>query len=151
MRPILLGTTAAVALALACLCACKKEETPPQNPQGYQQGYGQPAYGQPGYGQPGYGQPAAGQPQPAQPQAYPQPTAQPTAAPPPATAPATGMNPNPSGFPCQTDAQCGTHKCNTQAQKCSFPCQSAADCLAGMQCMTPICVPTLPTAPAPAK
>jgi hypothetical protein len=61
------------------------------------------------------------------------------------------MNPSPQGLACTTDAQCLTHKCNTQLGKCSYPCQTAADCLAGFQCMTPICVPSaasLPAAPA---
>jgi hypothetical protein len=60
------------------------------------------------------------------------------------------MNPNPTGLACTSDAQCVTHKCNTQLGKCSFPCQSPADCLAGYQCLTPICVPSMPAA-APAK
>jgi hypothetical protein len=148
MRPILTGSVTAAAVCLLAFAGCKKEDPPPQNPQGWQQG--QPGYGQqppPGYGQqpaPGYGQP---QPQPT---AYPPPQA---TAPAPAPTPAAGtagMNPSPQGFPCQADVACGTHKCNVQAGKCSFPCQTAADCLPGMQCVAPICVPTLPGA-APAK
>jgi hypothetical protein len=155
MRSILTGSVTAAAVLLIAFAACKKEDPPAQNPQGWQQG--QPGYGQPGYGQPA--QPGYGQPQqpgyPAQPQpTYPA-AAPPAPAPAPAATPAAGtagMNPSPQGFPCQADAACGTHKCNTGAGKCSFPCQTAADCLGGMQCIAPICVPMLPgAAPAPAK
>ena len=154
MRPILTGSLIATAVALAALGACKKDEPPAQNPQGFQQG--QPGYGQPGYGQPGYGQPPAQgypQQQPYPPQTGPQPTVaqpMPTTAPP-AAAPATGMNPSPQGVPCTQDAQCLTHKCNVAAGKCSWPCQGPADCAAGMQCLAPICVPMMGAAPAPAK
>jgi hypothetical protein len=149
MRPILTGSVIATAIALAALGACKKDEPPPQNPQGFQQG-------QPGYGQPGYPPPQPGYPPP-QPTAYPQPMPtqqpmpQPTAAPPVTAAPTTGMNPSPQGVPCTTDAQCLTHKCNVAAGKCSWPCQGPADCAAGMQCLAPICVPSVGAAPAPAK
>jgi hypothetical protein len=151
MRPILTGSVIATAFVLAALGACKKDEPPPQNPSGWQgqAGYGQPGYAQPG--QPGYGQPAQpGYPPPAQP-GYPPPTTQPppTTAPPPAAA-GTGMNPNPQGLPCTQDSQCLTHKCNTAAGKCSWPCVGPADCAPGMQCLAPICVPTVGTAPAPA-
>jgi hypothetical protein len=146
MRPILTGSVIATAFVLA-LGACKKDDPPPQNPGGFQQG--QPGYGQQ---QPGYGQPQQGYPQ--QQPGYP--PAQPTTAPPAATSPppaatATGMNPNPQGFPCTSDAQCATHRCNVSAGKCSWPCQGPADCGAGMQCMVPICVPTVGAAPAPTK
>jgi hypothetical protein len=150
MRPILTGSVIATALVLAALGACKKDDPPPQNPGGWQ---GQAGYGQP---QPGYGQnPQPGYPaQPAQPgypqQPAPQPQPQPTAAPPPATGTA-GMNPTPQGLPCTQDAQCLTHKCNVAAGKCSWPCQGPADCAPGMQCLAPICVPTVGTAPAPTK
>jgi hypothetical protein len=151
MRPILTGSVIVTAFVLA-LGACKKDEPPPQNPGGFQQG--QPGYGQPGYGQPGYGQPQTGYPQQQPPPGYP--PGQPTTAPPPATtappaATAAGMNPNPQGFPCTSDAQCATHRCNVAAGKCSWPCQTAADCAAGMQCLVPICVPTVGAAPAPTK
>lgn len=138
MRTIVIGcltATAALALALA-LAACKREE-PAQNPQGYQQV--QPA-------QTGYYQQ---QPQPAaQPQAYPQatvaPQTYPQAAPTVAPAAAGTMNPNPTGFACTADGPiCGTHHCNTAAGKCAFPCLSAADCLAGMQCAGQFCIPVL--------
>jgi hypothetical protein len=106
-------------------------------------GYGQPGYGQPGYGQPGYGQPQPGygQPQPGygQPQpGYGQP--QPGyGQPPPPAAPA-----NPLALPCQSDAQCGTHRCNMQAGRCSFPCASGAECQPGSGCAAGVCLPGVP-------
>jgi hypothetical protein len=154
MRPILTGSVIVTAFVLA-LTACKKDDQPAQNPGGFQQG--QPGYAQP-YPQQPYGQPPAGYPQQQQPPPpgypAPQPTVaapqpQPTAAPPPATA--AGMNPNPQGFPCTSDAQCATHRCNTAAGKCSWPCQGPADCAAGMQCLVPICVPMVGAPPAQAK
>jgi hypothetical protein len=169
MRCLLTGSLMATAFVLATLGACKKEEPPPQNPQGWQQGqpgYGQPGYGQqpgypqqqqpgypqqqPGYGQqpgypqqqqPGYPQQQPGYPQQQQP-GYGQPAPQPTSMPP--AGGTAGMNPSPQGLPCTSDAQCVTHKCNTAAGKCSWPCQGPADCAAGMQCLTPICVPSAP-------
>ena len=166
MRCLLTSSLLASAFVLATVGACKKEEPPPQNPQGWQQG--QPGYGQPGYGQqqpggypqqqqgypqqqPGYPQQQPGYPQqpggypPQQPGGYP--PQQPGGYPPPATPPAggtAGMNPTPQGLPCTSDAQCVTHKCNIAAGKCSWPCQGPADCAAGMQCLTPICVPSAP-------
>jgi hypothetical protein len=110
-----------------------------------QQGYGQPppqGYGQPppqGYGQPqqGYGQPPQqtyGQPQqPVPQQGYPQ-----TAAPAPT---ATMSTPSPQAFPCQADATCLSHRCNTAVGRCAWPCQSNADCNPGFQCMAPACIP----------
>jgi hypothetical protein len=151
MRPILTGSVIVTAFVLA-LTACKKDDPPAQNPSGFQQG-------QPGYAQPypqqqqPYGQPQ-GYPQQQPPPGYPQPqptvAPQPTTAPPPATA-AAGMNPNPQGFPCTSDAQCATHRCNVAAGKCSWPCAGPADCAAGMQCLVPICVPVVGAAPPPAK
>jgi hypothetical protein len=151
MRPNLTGSVIATTFVLAALGACKKDETPPPAQPGWQQpGYGQqpqPGYGQqpqPGYGQtqpqPGYTPP---QPQPGYP-----PAPQPTATPAPT---GTGMNPNPQGVPCTSDAQCLTHRCNVTAGKCSWPCQGPADCSPGMQCLAPICVPTMGGAPASVK
>ncbi len=37
--------------------------------------------------------------------------------------------------PCQSDAQCGTHKCNGTYGKCAFPCQTQADCNGGAACL----------------
>jgi len=141
MRPILTGSAITTAFLLVSLAACKKEDPPPQAPQGYQ--------AQPGYAQPApYGQPVPGQPAPTMapaPGAAPMPA--PVSAAPPAAA---GMNPNPQGVPCTSDAQCLTHKCNVAAQKCSWPCQGPGDCAPGMQCLAPICVPSMPGAAPPA-
>ena len=138
---------AALALVLATVVpalvigACKKKDEEPPPAQG---GYGQPGYGQPGYGQqqPGYGQqqPGYGQQQPGygQQQPYPQPTGTTTAAP---TATGTTSQPAAFAFPCQNDASCMTHRCNTQVGKCAWPCQSDADCTPGNKCMAPQCVP----------
>jgi hypothetical protein len=155
---LLTASVIATAFVLTALGACKKDDPPPQNPSGWQTGQPQPGYGQPqpGYGQtpqPGYGQaPQPGYPTP-QPGYPAQPQPQPTVAPPPTTAaPATtGMNPNPQGVPCTADAQCLTHKCNTAAGKCSWPCQGPGDCAPGMQCLAPICVPMVGAAPSSVK
>jgi len=92
---------------------------------GGQQGYGQQGYGQQGYGQQGYGQQGYGQQT-----GYGQPAA-------------TQAVPGPLALPCQSDITCGTHKCNLQYQKCAFPCATAVDCAAGMNCMSGLCVPGL--------
>src|SRR5882672_1781995 len=118
MRPILTGSALTTAFLLVSLAACKKEDPPPQAPQGYQPGYAQPAP----YGQPVPGQPAPTTVAPAP--GAPMPAPAPVPAAPPAAA---GMNPNPQGVPCTSDAQCLTHKCNVAAQKCSWPCQGPGD------------------------
>jgi hypothetical protein len=124
MRKALLAMVVTVVVPTLAITACKKkqEEPPPQQPY-----YGQPTYGP----QPtGYG---------------PQPTA---------TAPANtgGMStPAPMAFPCQTDAQCLTHRCNTAVGKCAWPCQTNNDCAPGNQCVPPACIPAMGgAAPAPA-
>jgi len=114
--------------------ACKKDEQPPpQQPVHYQQPYpAQPAA-------PAATVPTAAQSTPAQPQ-----VAQPAPAPgtPAAPAAAGGMSqPSPMALACQSDAQCLTHRCNTQFGKCAWPCQSANDCVTGNQCMAGACVP----------
>ena len=135
----------------ALLSAACKDANDPSNLQGQ---YGQPQgqYGQPQgqYGQPQgqYGQPQGqyGQPQGqyGQPQGqYGQPASQPTA---PAAAP------NPFAPPCQSDAVCGTYKCNLQTQRCAIPCTGPADCMQGTSCMVGVCVPGFPgAAPAQAR
>jgi hypothetical protein len=100
---------------------------------GQQGGYGQPPPGQYG-GQP-YGQ------QPQAPAGYGQPQPAPAAG-----QPAAGGQPSPFALPCQSDATCGTHRCNVAAQKCAWPCASNADCTAGFSCMgaggpTAMCIP----------
>lgn len=57
-----------------------------------------------------------------------------------ATAPLS--TPAPIAFPCQVDAQCMAHRCNTQVGKCAWPCQSNSDCNPGYQCMAPYCMPS---------
>ena len=127
-------------------------------PQPGQPGYVQP--GQPGYaqpGQPGYGQPTQPgyntQPQPGYPQqpgAYPQ---QPGAYPQPGMAPAAQLAvPGPMALPCTSDAQCVTHKCNTQYGKCAFPCETDNDCVQGSYCFKGLptgatCLPKAPGQP----
>jgi hypothetical protein len=142
MRKIALGAAILGATTLSFSGACSKneEQPPPAQPGQY------PAYQQQ---QPGY---------PAQPQQYPQqqqpgyPAAQPTypqqqqqpgypAAPAPG---ATTSQPSAVAFPCSTDVQCLSHRCNVQVGKCSWPCQSNDDCQPGFQCVAPACVPTLP-------
>jgi hypothetical protein len=79
------------------------------------------------------------QPYPQQPPPQTQPTMQP--GPPQGGQMAT---PGPLALPCQNDGACGTHKCNTQFQKCAFPCQTAVDCGTGNNCMMGICAPGMP-------
>jgi hypothetical protein len=55
--------------------------------------------------------------------------------------------PAPMAFPCQADATCLGHRCNTQAGRCAWPCQSANDCQPGFQCISPACVPAMGAAP----
>jgi hypothetical protein len=125
----LLALTFGGLMAIAC-------ERPAEDPYGQPVGYDQ--YGNPIYGQPGqqpYPQPGA------YPQPYPQPYGQPGYGQP---APqGTTSQPGPlSLVPCQSDASCGTHKCNLQVGKCVFPCQNAQlDCAAGLACLAGVCVP----------
>lgn len=153
MRKIALrAATASVAtLCLVGACSKNEEQPPPAQPGQY------PAYQQqqPGY-PPGQQAPQQQYPQQQYPQQQPgYPAAQPTypqqqpgspAAPAPgATAPAgTTSQPSAVAFPCQTDIQCLSHRCNVQVGKCSWPCQSNDDCQPGFQCVAPACVPTLP-------
>ena len=44
-------------------------------------------------------------------------------------------------FDLQDGGVCGTHKCNLQTQKCSFPCAAPTDCMAGFTCMAGVCQP----------
>lgn len=71
------------------------------------------------------------------------PTATSTPSPAPAATAASGLStPSPMATPCQTDAVCLTHRCNTAVGRCAWPCQTNADCLTGNQCLAPLCVPT---------
>jgi hypothetical protein len=158
------ATVSAVSAALFVIVgACTPQNQQPQQPGQYPPGYvpqaGQPGYtGQPGYnGQPGYpAQPGypPGQPPPAytaQPGAYP--TAPPPGTPPgaptgaPTAPPAAGTmsTPGPLAFPCTNDGPCGLHHCNTQYQKCAFPCTNAdTDCISPNACIFGACVPKAP-------
>ncbi len=144
-------SAAAFGVASCCfIWACSKNEEQPPPTQPGQYPYQQPAAGQqpypqqqPGYPaqQPGY-PPAAQQPgYPAQQPGYP---AAPAAAPAPAPGAAPTSTPSAVAFPCQTDIQCLSHRCNMTVGKCSWPCQSADDCQPGFQCVTPASVPMLP-------
>ena len=133
---LLAGATLLAIVASACGGA---DQAPPNVPSAYpQQGYPQQGYPQ----QPqGYPQQPQGYPQ--QPQPYPQqPQVQPTA-----TATTPMATPGPLALPCQSDGACGLHRCNVQAQKCAFPCQTPVDCAGGNQCMMGACVPKLPGTP----
>lgn len=149
MRKIALGAALLGVVALSFSGACsKKEETPPPAQPGQYPAYPQ----QPGYPaqQQQYPQQQYPQQQPGYPAAqptYPQQQQQPgyPAAPPPGAAPgAAPSQPSAVAFPCQTDVQCLSHRCNVQVGKCSWPCQSNEDCQPGFQCVAPACVPTLP-------
>jgi hypothetical protein len=53
---------------------------------------------------------------------------------------------SPLALPCQNDLICGTHKCNMQTGRCSFPCATNTDCQGGFSCNTALgpaalCVP----------
>src|SRR5688500_8559350 len=112
MRTMRKASIIVLALIPASLIACKKneEEAPPQS--GYQQ---QPGQYPPQQQQPG--QYPAQQQQPG----YTQPQTQPV----PGQAPATTLStPDATAFPCQSDAQCVTHRCNTQFGKCAYPCRA---------------------------
>jgi len=160
MRMIVLRTAVLGVLGTCLISACKKDEQPPPaQPGQYQQQPGYPAQPgqypqQPGYPpaqQPGYPAQQPGYP-PAQQPGYPAPAPAPAPAPgypaaPASPTPATGAptsQPSAVAFPCQTDVQCLSHRCNMQVGKCAWPCQSNDDCQPGFQCVSPACVPTLP-------
>ena len=124
--PVILAAISVVTVA------CKSEDQPP--PQ--QAGYPQQTYPQ----QQAYpAQPAPAAPAPA----APAPAAPAPAAPAPAIPDAAGAmsQPDATAFPCTTDAQCVTHRCNTPFGKCAWPCKTNADCMPGNRCMAPACIP----------
>ena len=142
---------ATVAPALVLAACHKKDDEPPPEQGGYGQQPGQQPYGQQPYGQQPYGQqPTAQQPYGQQPTGY-------GTAPPPATGgyptatappPATTAPMASGGFPCQQDAMCFGHRCNTAAGRCAWPCAGAGDCQPGFNCNSPACVPGgMPGAP----
>jgi hypothetical protein len=123
-RPMVLLVLAA---PLMIYVGCKQEESPPpQSPSPYPQ---QP-----------YPQPTQTAPAPAP---APAPTPAPTVAPAPGQpAPAGTMSqPSPMALPCTADANCLTHRCNTQFGKCAWPCQSDNDCNPGNRCNGGACLP----------
>src|ERR1017187_1071952 len=96
----------------------------------YPPGYPPPGYPPPGAPPPGYATaPAPG---------YPPPGA-PPAGPTPAPGGAQLSTPGMLALPCQSDASCGLHHCNTQYGKCTFPCQLPTDCLSN-NCMMGVCL-----------
>ncbi|MGH7286111.1 MAG: hypothetical protein ACRELY_31715 [Polyangiaceae bacterium] len=123
-----------VLCVIALACGGSSSNTPATSPSA--SAYGQyPAQGYPQQYPPQQGYPAQGYP------------AQPTAGyPPPATgAPATAApvaggtmaTPGPLALPCTSDSNCGLAHCNTQFQKCAFPCANTAiDCIQGASCNT---------------
>lgn len=115
--------------------ACKSEDQPPPQQAGYPaQQYPQQQYPQQQYpAQPAPAAPAPAAPAPAAPA-----PAAPAAAP---AAAGTMSQPSPMAFPCSTDAQCVTHRCNTPFGKCAWPCQTDADCTPGNRCQAPACIP----------
>jgi hypothetical protein len=131
MNRVLTVTGLMAALGVAC-----DKQQDAQNPSQYNQtsGYGQSSgygqYGTQGTGQQGYGQSQAGYGQPQTGYGTPQPSAT-----------ATATQTNPLALACQSDASCGTHKCNLQTGWCAFPCAAATDCMAGAGCVSGICVP----------
>ena len=126
-----------VASVVTLAAACKKDERPPVAPTASARPPGYPP-------QPGYPQ--------QQPSGYPsQPGYPPSPQQPGAPAPGQMSTPGPSAFACQSDAQCVTHHCNLQYQRCAFPCQSDADCIQGAACFgaggsMAVCLPKAPGA-----
>lgn len=115
---------------LAAGAACSSDPEP-QTPAG-QDPYGQGAYpGQGTYNQGTYGQ-AQGYPQ----GSYGTPAPATTA-----TAAGTATSPSILTIPCQSDAGCGTHKCNLTVGACILPCAGPQDCAAGTACTMGVCVP----------
>jgi hypothetical protein len=132
-----LGCLAAVSVSLVVLaCGSKNEPQPLTAGASASAGQYPQQYPQQGYPQQGY--PQQGAPQ----QGYPQQGAPTTGAP---VSPTGGQmaTPGPLAFPCQNDSGCGLARCNTQFQKCAFPCQSEVDCIQGATCntMTGFCLP----------
>ena len=131
-KKLLFRSLTAAILVLGFFSACKSEEQPPPQYPPQQQPYGAQPYG---------AQPYGTQPQPygAAPAATPAPA---PVAPAPAAAPTGQMSqPSPMAFACQSDAQCLTHRCNTQFGKCAWPCQTDVDCVSGNRCQAGACIP----------
>ncbi len=141
--PIALVTTSVV---LMLACGSNSSSTQPTSATATAPyGYPPPGYPPPGYPPPGYptgGQPGAPPPgyATAQPTPYPAPYPAPAPAPAP-TGSAQLSTPGLLALPCQSDAACGLHHCNTQYGKCAFPCQTAADCMSGSHGIMGVCLP----------
>jgi hypothetical protein len=148
-----LATAFAVTISFPPVVACGNSDATPQ-PTAPTAGYGAyppgyPAQGQPpppqGYPPasypPGYG-PAAPQYTAAAPAPYAPPPPPAPVAPYPAAPAATATMSTPGllALPCQSDAICGLHHCNTQYGKCAFPCQTAVDCVSN-NCIMGVCLP----------
>lgn len=147
----MLGLSITIVLPVVVAFGCKKDDqgggaTSP-SASAYPTGY--PTGQQTGYptGQPtGYptGQPTGYPTATGQPTGYP--TGQPTGVPT-ATGAATMAVPGPMALACNNPVGCGLAKCNTQYQKCAFPCaNSDADCIQGAVCnpQTGLCLPKGP-------
>lgn len=138
MRPRALVLMLGAVLALPF--GCKKDEQPPPQQPVYGQ-YPQQQYPQQP-GQPVAPAPTVAQPAPAQPTAV-APAPAPTVAGTGTAAPGGLSQPSPMALQCQSDAQCLTHRCNTQFGKCAWPCQTDNDCNPGNHCMAGACVPKM--------
>jgi hypothetical protein len=152
MRALVAAFAVTIAFLLVVACGNSDATPPPTAPTAgygaYPPGYPAPAQGQP-QAPPGY--PPASYPAgyaPAAPQ-YPAPAPAPYPPTPPApaapypAAPATTAamsTPGLLALPCQSDAICGLHHCNTQYGKCAFPCQTPADCVSN-NCIMGVCLP----------
>lgn len=44
-------------------------------------------------------------------------------------------------FACDSDDDCGGHRCNLTYGKCAWPCAHDCDCVAGFHCEAPACRP----------
>jgi serine/threonine-protein kinase len=81
-------------------------------------------------------------------------TTQPSTTPsaPTATSAPTTNPPTAGVLQCQSDSQCGFNRCDTQINRCIWPCHSDGDCRSGSSCnaMLGTCVPASQLAPSPA-
>jgi hypothetical protein len=137
--------TAVAVIGIIVVAACGNKDATPAPTAPTAGGYPPGQYPPPGT--PGYPPPAPGYPPTAAQPGYPPPPGPtPPPGPAPGPAPAAMSVPGPLAAPCNADgASCGTHHCNTQYQKCAFPCQNAdADCIAPNGCVLGLCVPKLP-------
>jgi hypothetical protein len=169
MRALVAAFAVSISFLVAVACGNSDATPQPTAPTAgygtFPPGYPPTAPGQPqpppGYppasSPPGYPTVAPQYPAPA-PAPYPQPSPAPatnyTAAPVATYAPPTPAAPSPPvpaatatmstpgllALPCQTDAICGLHHCNTQYSKCAFPCQTAVDCVSN-NCVMGVCLP----------